>query len=66
MRRELILLLAAVAICAASATTAPAADAVSVGDVAPDFVAKNVADKDVSLSDLRDKPVVLIFSRAHW
>jgi peroxiredoxin len=39
---------------------------VEVGDTAPDFTLPTTADKTVTLSKLRGKPVVLVFYPADW
>jgi len=39
---------------------------VTVGQAAPDFALQSTPDKKVSLSDLRGRPVVLVFYPADW
>jgi cytochrome oxidase Cu insertion factor (SCO1/SenC/PrrC family) len=39
---------------------------VKVGQAAPDFTLASHDGKNLSLSDYRDKNVVLVFYRGHW
>jgi peroxiredoxin len=42
------------------------AKSIEVGDVAPDFTLKDQTEKEISLSSLRDKKVVLSFHPLAW
>ena len=43
----------------------PTAAVVKEGDVAPDFTAKDLEGKEISLSSFRGKPVLLVFWSRH-
>ena len=53
-------------VASAIATATNAAEPLAVGDKAPDFAAIDAAGATVRLADFRGKPLVLVFTRAHW
>ncbi|MEO8909786.1 MAG: redoxin domain-containing protein [Gemmatimonadaceae bacterium] len=49
-----------------STATQPLSKILPTGALAPDFTLKSGPDKDFRLSDLRGKPVILVFYPADW